>query len=1385
MWKFSRCAVRIVTLSIFMLTLGIAALLNAQPPLVQRPAAPARSNTATSRSQELAEAPQSSPFSSSTQPAGFRSDGGSAGPINLRLRIAWGGGVVRQWRGTITISAGEIEDLVPRSIHPIPSAHLLPAISSLTVGTDNSDSLVRHNASVDGQARGQSKSQAVFVQQNKPSQFDAFDISVTAPRQAILTVELAAVDDSSIHFELRRPLAFFVTRDAEVELDNTGNRGQVRRIAGDRLRIVTERVHLVFHPQELFELTLVPHQLGENKTGNYRYELDVIAVAENLNIHHQQRAIEVAATEEFPAWNQIKIPIPTRPGIYNVRFAVLAKRFTDTFVRTSPLAQRMVQIVVVGGKSPVPAVATKWREVTNYNPADPSWWQRLREIDPTNRIKYLAGSSPSSIGFAPFGNRRAQKIQHHNKTMTRLGSGGWQALPLEIENPLRPHLLEIEYPNDVQQTAAVSVIEPNALGKIGPLGVDTGWDLDEIPWQATPETLTHKVLFWPNTNTPMLVIRNQLSNKPVVFGKIRVQQLQGNLSELYPELAREKHSRLALAYYKKPLFAENFSSREAVGPDSVATLDDWNTFYDGGQRLVQYLHFAGHNGAVVNVLSEGSSLFPSDLFHATPKYDSGAFFDNGQDPLKKDVLEMLYQMFDEHQLVLIPSIQLNMPLNELEQQLQRSTRRGGIDSAIGIRLTNAAAGLNGASTGGRYNPLDPRVQLAIRNLIKELVQRYHEHPSFAGINIELIPDSYTHLPNSNWGLDPVTLHRFFQDQEIRPSDLPADNVNAVRTSLANEWNLWKQQQLSKLYKDIAADINISSKMSSGNDQRHPQRLYLSTAELYETVEIQRQAFPTLPSKNMLINITRNMSINPALTRDVENLVWLSPHKANPVVDPALQNIDIELAQSVGVHQLFSQSELHGAVFFHAPTTAQLPQLDAKSPWGAVNTQTWFANTITPSHFYNRERFISKLAKTDCRVLVDGGWFLPLGQEDHTRDLLATYQQLPDVTFETIKNKSNPIPQPLVIRRHVESGFKDGTKTYLYVLNNAPWAVTAQIDINMQPDGVPVSLSQKSKSSYRWHLNGATWQVVMEPFDLVAIRIDRVEARVVSASVQFNKDVISKLQENILAVNQQLSRLEQPKALLIRNGDFEDRGVPPSVNGWIFDKSAGNLVTIGTAVAQQGERYLELQRTNASQNILWVRSEPFTVPTTGRIAFSVWLRTQDAVKAPTVRLAIEGRYYGQPYYRPRTIGRLQTGRSSSQQPAVLHANWTKYVIVVDDLPVRGLTDIRVGFDLMSAGQVEIDNLQVYDLWFQPREYRELKKEVSLAYSYQKQGRVADSYRFLNAFWPRYISRYAPPGFSEVARRLDDTINTGPETSQWPLMPNVLQQFKDLPQKLFPF
>src|SRR5690606_5997840 len=114
------------------------------------------------------------------------------------------------------------------------------------------------------------------------------------------------------------------------------------------------------------------------------------------------------------------------------------------------------------------------------------------------------------------------------------------------------------------------------------------------------------------------------------------------------------------------------------------TLDDWGTFYDGGQRLLEYLSHSGKNAAVLSVVSEGSSLYPSRLLQPTPKYDTGAFFASGQDPVRKDVLEMLFRLFDQRRMVLVPAVQFHAPLPVLEDQLT-----GAAGDILGLEWTDS------------------------------------------------------------------------------------------------------------------------------------------------------------------------------------------------------------------------------------------------------------------------------------------------------------------------------------------------------------------------------------------------------------------------------------------------------------------------------------------------------------------------------------------------------------------------------------------------------------------------------------------------------------------------------------------------------------------------
>src|SRR6185369_868135 len=102
-----------------------------------------------------------------------------------------------------------------------------------------------------------------------------------------------------------------------------------------------------------------------------------------------------------------------------------------------------------------------------------------------------------------------------------------------------------------------------------------------------------------------------------------------------------------------------------------------------------------------------------------------------------------------------------------------------------------------------------------------------------------------------------------------------------------------------------------------------------------------------------------------------------------------------------------------------------------------------------------------------------------------------------------------------------------------------------------------------------------------------------------------------------------------------------------------------------------------------------------VPTTGRISVVANLRVADPLRQPRLRLAVEGKLDGQPYYRWSNVGLSEEGKPLKVQ---LQSEWNSYRFPLTDLPLSGLTDLRIGFDLMDEGEVWIDDIQVFDLWF---------------------------------------------------------------------------------------
>src|SRR4029450_3813102 len=96
-------------------------------------------------------------------------------------------------------------------------------------------------------------------------------------------------------------------------------------------------------------------------------------------------------------------------------------------------------------------------------------------------------------------------------------------------------------------------------------------------------------------------------------------------------------------YLDGPMWAERFSRGEAGDPSASPrrVFDDWLTFYEAGQRMVSTLKHGGYNAGVLSGVHEGGALYPSKILAPTPKYDTGVYFESGQDPIRKDVLELI------------------------------------------------------------------------------------------------------------------------------------------------------------------------------------------------------------------------------------------------------------------------------------------------------------------------------------------------------------------------------------------------------------------------------------------------------------------------------------------------------------------------------------------------------------------------------------------------------------------------------------------------------------------------------------------------------------------------------------------------------------------------
>lgn len=1213
---------------------------------------------------------------------------------DLQLRVAWGGGAERIWHGSIRLSAGRLSEVKPLGIEADESASIWLA------------------------------DEGVEIRQRSMRAYDGVDVLATAELDALLEITLTDSQGESVK-QVQVPLSSLISQPHNSPLDEVGNRLMVSRSPSDRLRVHMEREALVFAPGEMFPIQLEPY-LVDQGSAKLQFQVEIASNPGGVRFWSEQYEAGPEGTA-----TSITLKVPDAEGVYDLTIsATQPSRLRQRLSLKKPsLADRKIQFVVLDARStPQAAETAPLARIVEINPVNPRWWERFANLP------LIPG-----LRRGPLGNGDAAPWEHPKLgPLIQLGPGGtspgvsWEAYPLPINHPGQAHVLEIEYPSDVPQSMGISLIEPNAAGAVMPIGLDSGVYVSDEEAENSPKLEKHRVVFWPRTKTPLLLITNRRQGSRAVYGKIAV---LGTAHAQFPVLSsfgrsessdslppafadRHRPERLWAGYLDRPLFVENFSAPEALDTSNHRSLDDWNTFYQGGVRLVKYLKHVGYGGLMMSAFADGSTIYPSQVLQPTPRYDTGAFFASGQDPQRKDVLEMLFRLFDREGLTLIPALQFASPLVELEAL----KRRGGPD-AVGLEWIGADGNPWLAGNAPRqglapyYNLLHPRVQEAMLEVAGEVAARYADHPSFGGLSLQLSADGFAQLPGEDWGFDDRTIAQFERDTNSQVPGTGAQRYAARAKFLATAgratWLEWRAKQVTDFHRRLQAEIAR---------HRAGARLYLAGATMLENRQSQYRLRPTLPRRVKLDDALLELGIRPQAYRDTEDIVLLRPrHLRPPAAAPSLQGADWELNLGPGeVDRLFAGSSQSGSLFYHEPQKTRLASFDVKSPFGAANTYTWLVSELSPSGNRNRRRFIHSLAALDSQEMFDGGWLLPLGQEDALREILSAYRLLPREPFETVAGEL----QPVTIRKLARDG-----QTYVYLVNDSPWEASVSLRVEAPRDCKPEALGESRGIGPLVRSGGEVrWKVTLRPYDLVAARFAASEVHLRDPRVTVPDQIRVGLQRRIRDLGARVAALGNPQPIgMLENAGFElplDMGAIPS---WESSVSEGGRVILDPDHKHSGSQSLKLTGTEKGVR---VTSAPFDPPATGRLAAEFWLRSTDPMRQPSLRVSVEGKLREGKFDQYGVIPAVGA-------KAAAPGDWVRYSFPLDYIPSEGLSELKLGFELLGAGEVSIDDVQIFDLAFSEAERYELSKLISLASVVLEKGQLADCAQLLEGYWPQFL------------------------------------------------
>jgi len=1289
--------------------------------------------------------------------------GGEPRPISIRLR--WGGGAPRAWSGRIS--------LADPAAGPV-------AFSWKTLGTEPDAAATAH------EERG-----VILLHQPRPFAADGIELTVADWRQARLAVQIEPSATGETAVTLDVPLATVLAGPVQRPLDADGNRLTVETAPGDALRATllpattgdrSRRGDTALRrPGDVVRFQVDPLLSIKPGEGEFELRIRLGSRGDEKPILTQTAGLaplatpptggDVASGRVPTSFERVEfqVPLPPTEGVYEIALEAVER---GGLRWTRPLASRTLQVVALADTPPATAATADWAIVYELDPGSPKLHERLRRLPgrglpampvpdlalPTMPLPSLSRARaalprlPEMTGLpeVPLPNVAAMVprlsgllatghsvvVPHQLGPMLRLPAAArpseptWEGIVVAAAQPGRPHLVEIDHPLLHRATVVACVLESDATGTVSEVRHAGGFEVTPPADAGTDRLGTHRFVFWPTTRNPLLVIANPSGDGPALVGRVRI--LAG--PERLPAAPRDTptpltatRGRSTFAVFAAPDLHRRHGGAGQVAATGGLPFADWSTHLSGIRHSADALAAGGLAGGVIPVYADGAAIWPSRLTREATRWDPAATGDAGLDPQPKDLLGAVALLYGREQLAMIPAFTFNAAIPALEHELVGAT-------PAGIACVGADGRPRRLAGGVHYNILDPRVQAAVEAVIVEAGERLAGEPAVAGLALVLPHDGWLHLPGLAWGLDDATFGRFAESVGGgQPSTGPerfAERARLVAGPLREAWLAWRGRVLGDFYARLAARV-------AACDSRWP--VYLVPTTLATADEIADRFRPSLDDRGEPAGLLGEFGLVTGLPGGgAGRLVFMAPHVQAPGAGLRERATVTEASRALALADADRAGDRRGAVIASRPLPVDLSAVVPHGPFATATPPGPCEFTVVTDDEAGDRGLAMALVASDAEVVFDMRAAVTLPRQPPAAR--RSFESLPADGMHLAPG----LPAPLVVRTAAAGG-----TTRIAVVNAGPAAARAVLALAGSvstaidaTDGAALPLAA-----------GPVVSVPLPPWGVRSLVVDG-GGRVAEVSIVYDDAVRTAVAGRIDRLRQRLAVLEAPGVLdVLDNPGFElglgqAAGGGATITGWeLVEPRRGSLELV--AGLRQGDRPAAAAARGLSftsrNGLSTLRSNPFPPPATGRISVAAWLRIAAGDPQPPLRIAIEAVEAGREYYRFASVGGLAGGRPLSSE-------WSLFVLQVDDLPTHAIESLRVRFDLLGPGGVQIDDVRVCDLAFDAAQRGRLAGRIAALSHRFGQGDVGAALVGLEGHWPEFLETFVDDAkLAEVARR----------------------------------